>query len=254
MKTIFDIRQKIALVTGSSQGIGLTLAKGLAENGAITILNGRQADKLTQAADRIQIQGYQIHTSAFDVSDDNQVSAAVQTIEDKIGPIDILVNNAGINIRNPLEAYDNTDWDQLMNTNLKGAYLVSKHVAQYMIMRKRGKIINICSMQSELGRKTITPYAASKGGLKMLTKGMAVEWGQYHIQVNGIGPGYFRTDMTKPLWTNPDFDTWLRNRTPAHRWGEPEELTGPLIFLASSASDYVNGHILYVDGGLLASI
>lgn len=254
MNSLFKLTGKTALVTGSSQGLGLTMAQGLLDAGASVILNGRNAKKLTRAIDRLNANKSDIHSVVFDVREENQIQKAIQDVEHNIGPIDILVNNAGINIRHPLENFPVEDWETVIDINLKGAFLVSKIIAQGMIQRKSGKIINVCSMQSELGRTTITPYAASKGGLKMLTKSMATELAKYNIQVNGIGPGYFKTDMTRPLWEDKEFDQWLRNRTPANRWGNPEELIGPLVFLSSRASDYVNGHILYVDGGLLASI
>ncbi|NOX64216.1 MAG: SDR family oxidoreductase, partial [Chlorobi bacterium] len=168
--------------------------------------------------------------------------------------IDILVNNAGIQIRGNLENFDLLDWQRLIDVNLTGAFLVSKAVVKDMIEKKSGKIINICSIQSELARPSIAPYTASKGGLKNLTKGMATDWGKYNIQVNGIAPGYFKTEMTKALYNDEKFDSWLCSRTPANRWGEPEELIGSLIFLASNASSYVNGHLVYVDGGMLACV
>jgi gluconate 5-dehydrogenase len=252
MHSGFDLSGKIALITGSSRGLGLVMARGLSEAGATIILNGRHRSKL-ESVELMQTQR-PVHLSLFDVTDENQIQNAVQKIEETIGPIDILVNNAGLNRRFPLESFPLKAWQEIIDTNLKGAFLVSQAVARSMIQRKSGKIINICSMQSELGRETIGPYAASKGGLKMLTRGMATEWGKYNIQVNGLGPGYFKTDMTRKLWENPEFDQWLCQRSPAHRWGHPDELIGPLVFLASDASSYVNGHILYVDGGLLASI
>ena len=248
----FNLSGKIALVTGSSRGLGLIMAAGLSQAGATVVLNGRHRDKL-EAAELMRSEK-PVHFSVFDVTVENQVQNAVKTIEATIGPIDILVNNAGINRRFALEKFPLKAWQEIINTNLMGAFLVSRAVVQGMIQRKSGKIINICSMQSELGRETISPYAASKGGLKMLTRGMATEWGQYHIQVNGLGPGYFKTEMTRKLWEDPEFDAWLCRRSPSGHWGNPDELIGPLIFLASDASSYVNGHILYVDGGLLASI
>jgi gluconate 5-dehydrogenase len=252
MHSGFDLSGKIALVTGSSQGLGLVMAQGLSDAGATIILNGRHKGKLENV--ELTQSGRPVHLSVFDVTNEKQIQNAVQQIEKNVGPIDILVNNAGINRRFTLESFPLKAWQEIIDTNLKGAFLVSRSVARSMIQRKSGKIINICSMQSELGRETISPYAASKGGLKMLTRGMATEWGQYNIQVNGLGPGYFKTHMTRKLWENPEFDKWLCQRSPSHRWGHPDELIGPLIFLASDASSYVNGHILYVDGGLLASI
>jgi len=252
--SLFDLSGKIALITGSSQGLGLTIARGLAENGATVVLNGRKWEKLNTAVTALKKKGHQVFGSCFDVRDANQIAREVALVESEIGPISILVNNAGITVRNPLESFAEADWRQILDVNLTGAFLTAKQVVKGMIRRKLGKIINICSMQSELGRPTITPYAASKGGLKMLTKGMATEWAQYNIQVNGIGPGYFETELTKPLIENKEFDTWLRARVPANRWGKPEELIGAATFLASRASQYVTGQILYVDGGMLACV
>lgn len=256
MKTtpLFDLTGKTALVTGSGGGLGLVMARGLATHGAKVILHGRNAGKLDAAVKKLSGEGFNVHGCVFDVADPVAVKAGVREVTGKYGQIDVLVNNAGINLRHPLEEFPEDDWDKTMAINMKAPWLMAKAVITDMIRRKSGKIINICSMQSELGRPTITPYAASKGGLKMLTRGMAVEWAKHGIQVNGIGPGYFKTAMTRPLWEDPEFDAWLCNRTPADRWGSPEELVGALVFLASDASSYVNGQIIYVDGGLLASV
>ena len=256
MKTeeIFNIDGKIALITGSTGGLGSTFAKGLAENGCIVILNGRNQKKLSLQVKQFNNFGYMVHGYPFDVTNREQVNKSIQRVNDEVGEIDILVNNAGINLRAPLENFKDEDWDKIIGTNLTGAYTVSKAIVKSMIKRRSGKIINIGSMQCELGRPTIAPYAASKGGIRMLTRGMAVDWAKYNIQVNGIGPGYLKTDMTRALYENPDFDTWLCDRTPSHRWGAPEELIGALLFLSSSASNYVNGQMFYVDGGLLASV
>jgi gluconate 5-dehydrogenase len=254
MTDLFNVKDKVALVTGSSRGIGFKLAEGLAERGALVILNGRNKETLEKSAGELTKKGYNVRYAIFDVTDPQSIQAEIARIEKEYGKIDILVNNAGIMIRKPLVELELADWNKVVNADLTSAFLVSQSVAKGMIARKSGKIINICSMQSELGRPTIAAYAASKGGLKMLTKSMTVEWAKYNIQVNGIGPGYFITDLTKPLVEDPSFDTWLKGRTPAGRWGLPEELVGALIFLSSTASDYVNGHILYVDGGLLASV
>ena len=215
MRSPFNLSGKIALVTGSSRGLGLMMAAGLSHAGAAVILNGRHRDTLEAA--ELMRSGKPVYLSVFDVTVDNQVQNAVKTIEATIGPIDILVNNAGINRRFALEKFPLKAWQEIIDTNLKGAFLVSRAAARGMIQRKSGKIINICSMQSELGRETIGPYAAAKGGLKMLTRGMATEWGQYHIQVNGLGPGYFKTEMTRKLWENPEFDAWLCRRSPSRR-------------------------------------
>ncbi len=251
---LFNIEGKTALITGSTGGLGNAFARGLCANGANVILHGRNEEKLESQMDHLKKEGYQVSGYPFDLTKTSQTENTIKKIIDEYGRIDILVNNAGINIRNPLENFEDADWDSIIATNLTGVYKVSKAVAKHMIARKSGKIINIGSMQCELGRAGITPYAASKGGLKMLTRGMAVEWAVHNIQVNGIGPGYFKTAMTKSLYENREFDQWLCNRTPSRRWGIPDELTGALIFLASPASNFVNGQMIYVDGGLLASI
>ena len=254
MRNIFEIEGKVALVTGSTGALGNTFARGLAQHGATVILNGRNKAKLAKQVQGLVDEGFRVYGFAFDVTRSEEVNRAVSRIEYEVGPIDILVNNAGINLRASLEQFKDEDWDTVIGINLTGPYLVAKAVVHSMIKRKCGKIINIGSVQNELGRPTIAPYAATKGGLKMLTKGMATDWAKYNIQVNGIGPGYFKTDMTKPLYENPEFDAWLKGRTPSKRWGNPEELMGALLFLASEASSYVNGHMIYVDGGLLASV
>lgn len=251
---LFDLTGKIALITGSSRGLGYTLAGGLGRAGATVILNGVNPERLDSAVQTLRSSGVQAYGAAFDITQAQEIQAQVARIEAELGPIDILVNNAGIQIRRPLEEFDERDWQRLLDVNLTGAFLTSKAVARGMIARRAGKIINICSIQSELGRPTITPYTAAKGGLKNLTRGMAAEWGRYNLQVNGLGPGYFITEMTQPLAADEKFDTWLKARTPAQRWGDPAELIGAAIFLASQASSYVNGHILYVDGGMLACV
>ena len=251
---LFSLHERTALVTGSSRGIGLALARALAEAGAAIVLNGRDRERLRVAREALAAAGHQVHAVAFDVTDGGAVAAAVDGIESEIGPIDILVNNAGMQARGRLEDYPEATWRKLMATNVDSVFLVSRAVARHMIARGRGKIINICSVQSELGRPAIAPYAASKGAVKMLTKGMCIDWGRHGIQVNGIGPGYFRTELNRALVEDQDFDRWLRGRTPAGRWGEVEELAGAAVFLASDASSYVSGHILYVDGGVLATL
>jgi gluconate 5-dehydrogenase len=251
---LFDLSGRLALVTGSSKGIGFTIARGLASAGAAVVLNGRDAGALEAAERRLAEAGIVVHTRRFDVTDPDAVAGAVTAIEGDIGPIDILVNNAGMQHRSRLEEFPLAAWRKLMATNVDSAFLVSQAVARHMIARRRGKIINICSVQSELGRADITPYAATKGALKMLTKGMATEWGRHNIQVNGLGPGYFKTELTKALVESEPFSTWLKGRTPAGRWGDVEELSGAAIFLASDASSFVNGHILYVDGGISACL
>jgi gluconate 5-dehydrogenase len=251
---LFDIEGKKILVTGSTAGIGYTLAEGLAKAGALVILNGRTQEKVDGAIHSFAERGLKAEGSVFDITSADEVERGITEIEKKLGVIDILVNNAGIQHRAPLEEFELADWNRVINTNLTGAFIVSRAVVKSMIQRKSGKIINICSLQSELGRPTIAPYAAAKGGLKMLTRAMATEWAKHNIQVNGIGPGYFKTNLTKALWENPEFDSWLCNRTPAHRWGNPEELIGTLIYLSSRASSFLNGQIIYVDGGITACI
>lgn len=251
---LFSVNGKIALVTGSTGGLGSAFAGALAENGATVILNGRNEEKLKKQVSEFKALGYQTHACVFDVTNSVQINKAIQDVEKEVGGIDILVNNAGINLRAPLEDFDDEEWDKVIGINLTGAYKVAKAVVRGMIERRSGKIINLGSMQSELSRPTIAPYAASKGGIKMLTKGMATDWAKYNIQVNGIGPGYFKTELTQPLYENPEFDNWLYSRTPSNRWGNTEELVGALLFLASKASSYVNGQMIYVDGGLLATV
>ncbi len=251
---IFDLSGRMALVTGSSAGIGYALARGLAQAGATVVLNARNPDKLDRAAQQLQQEGAAVHTAAFDVTAGDAVAAAIDGIEKDIGAIDILVNNAGMQHRAPLEQFPHEQWHELMRTNVDSVFLVGQAVARCMIRRGRGKIINICSVQSELGRPNIAPYSASKGAVKMLTKGMAIDWGQYGIQVNGLGPGYFKTELTDALVKNQEFSSWLIGRTPSRRWGDVQDLVGSAIFLASAASDFVNGHILYVDGGVTATL
>lgn len=250
----FDLAGRIALITGSSAGIGFALARGLAGAGARVILNARRADKLEAAADVLRAEGHEVPTAAFDVTSGEAVRAAIEDIESRIGPIDILINNAGMQRRGPLDQFEEEHWHELMKTNLDSVFLVGQAVARHMIGRRRGKIINVCSVQSELGRPGIAPYAATKGAVKMLTKGMAIDLGKHGIQVNGLGPGYFKTELTQTLVADEAFTAWLSGRTPAGRWGDVEELGGAAIFLASDASSFVNGHILYVDGGITASL
>ena len=250
----FSLEGRTALVTGSSGGIGLALARGLAHAGATVVLNARGAEKLDAAATLLRGDGAAVHVCAFDVTSADAVAPAIDRIESEIGPIDILVNNAGMQRRAPLENFPHDEWHALMRTNVDSVFIVGQAVARHMIPRGRGKIINICSVQSELGRPNIAPYTASKGAVKMLTKGMAIDWGQYGIQVNGLGPGYFKTELTDALVKNPEFSAWLVGRTPSRRWGDVEDLVGPAVFLASAASDFVNGHILYVDGGVTATL
>jgi gluconate 5-dehydrogenase len=249
-----DLAGQTALVTGASQGLGLTFARALAEAGATVVLNARSRDKLEAAADELRKDGLSVRTSVFDVTDSSQMGPALATLAETTPALDILVNNAGIHRRAPLEQMDESQWREVIDTNLTSAFLVTRSVVPAMIARKRGKIINVCSLMSELGRPTTGNYAAAKGGLKMLTRAMATEWAKHNIQINGVGPGYFLTELTRPLAENPEFNRWICARTPAGRWGNPQELVGTLIFLASSGSDFVNGQVIYVDGGLTAAI
>jgi len=250
----FRLDGRVALVTGSSAGIGLAIARGLAEAGATVVLNGRNAKTLQSAAQALAAEGHGVHIQSFDVTDSAAVAIAVQDIEERVGPLEILVNNAGIQRRGPLAEFAEADWHELMRTNLDSAFFVGQAVARCMIPRGRGRIINICSVQSELGRPGIAPYTASKGALKMLTKGMAIDWGPFGLNVNGIGPGYFKTELNAALVANTEFSDWLVQRTPSRRWGEVSELAGAAVFLASDAASFVNGHILYVDGAITASL
>lgn len=251
---MFDLSGRRALVTGSSTGIGFALAKGLAGAGAEVILNGRSEARLAEAVSRLRDGGASVHAASFDVTSPDEVDKAIAGIEREIGAIDILVNNAGMQRRAPLEQFSHTQWEELMKTNVDSVFLVGQAVARHMIGRKRGKIVNICSVQSELGRPNIAAYTASKGAVKMLTKGMAIDWGQHGIQVNGLGPGYFKTELTEALVKDETFSNWLIGRTPSKRWGDVEDLVGAVVFLSSDASNFVNGHILYVDGGVTATL
>ena len=253
-KDLFDLGGLRALVTGSSQGIGLALARGLAEAGAEIILNGRNSEKLSTAAQHLSKDGHTVHQSTFDVTDHEMAKNHIDQIEDSIGAIDILINNAGIQRRSPLEDFSPSDWQELMRTNLDGVFNVGQAVAKHMIKRNRGKIINICSVQSSMARPTIAPYTASKGAVAMLTKGMCTDWAKYNIQINGIAPGYFETELNQSLVDDEAFTIWLKNRTPAGRWGKVNELIGSAVFLSSEASSFINGHILYVDGGITSSL
>ena len=250
---LFDLSDRRALVTGSSQGIGQSLAQGLAAAGAAVVLNGRDEAKLERAVTALAAEGHEASGLAFDVTDPDAVETAIAKIEES-GPLDILVNNAGIQRRMPLEDFAVETWHELMRTNLDSVFYVGQAAAKRMIARRRGKIINIASLMSEASRYSIAPYAASKGAVKSLTKSMCTDWARHNIQVNGIGPGYFATPLNKALMEDPKFNAWLEARTPAGRWGRLEELQGACIFLASRASDFVNGQILYVDGGVLATV
>jgi gluconate 5-dehydrogenase len=251
---LFDLTGRLALVTGSSQGIGLALAEGLARAGAAVILNGRDPEKVARAAEPLEADGLRIHRMAFDVTDPDAAAAAAARIEAEVGPIDILVNNAGIQRRAAFATFEAETYREVQRTNVDGVFFATQAVVRGMIERRRGKVINICSVMSELGRPTIVPYVTSKGAVKMMTKALCAELGRHNIQVNGIGPGYIETELNTALLNDKAFSSWVESRTPAGRWGKVEELVGAAIFLASPASDYVNGHILYVDGGMTAVV
>ncbi len=252
--SLFNLSGRRALVTGSSRGIGLALAEGLAEAGAAVVLNARAAESLEAPLAALRARGFTADGVAFDVTDAASSRAAIDRVEAEIGAIDILINNAGIQIRGAAVDYDPADWRRLQATNLDSVFFVSQAVGRHMLARKRGKIINIGSVQSELGRASIVPYNASKGGVKMMTRGLAAEWGPQNIQVNAIGPGYFKTELNDALVKNAEFSAWVEKRTPAGRWGDVRELVGAAVFLASDASSYVNGHLLMVDGGMTSVV
>lgn len=252
--SLFSLEGKIALVTGSGQGIGLALAEGLSEAGAHVVLNGRDKAKLERARAALAGAGRKVSVAAFDVTDQKAVEAGIAAIEAGIGPIDILINNAGMQKRAPITEFPVEGWHEVMNTNLHSVFYVTQAVTKRMVPRKRGKIINIGSVMSELGRATIIPYTASKGAVKMMTRGLAAELGKDNIQANAIGPGYFATEINAALIADEAFSSWVCSRTPAGRWGETKELVGAAIFLSSAASDYVNGHLLMVDGGLTSVV
>ncbi|WP_418603600.1 gluconate 5-dehydrogenase [Hwangdonia sp.] len=252
---LFDLTGKVALVTGAVHGLGMAMAKGLGHAGATIVVNNHRKDSLEDAVAEYKSCGLNAHGYVFDVTDDKAVESTIKQIETEVGPIDILVNNAGIIKRTPIVEMETEDFEQVIKVDLVGPFIVSKYVAKGMIERGGGKIINICSMMSELGRDTVSAYASAKGGLKMLTQSMATEWAKFNIQTNGIGPGYFATSQTAPIRVDGHpFNEFIIKRTPAARWGNPEDLQGAAIFLASKASDFVNGHVVYVDGGILATI
>ena len=254
--SLFNITGKTALVTGATHGLGMAMAKGLGLAGATIIINGNSSqEKIDSAVKKFKALGINTFGARFDVTNEIEVKKAIDTLENKIAPIDILVNNAGIIKRTPLEEMEVADFKKVIDVDLVSPFIVSKHVVKGMMKRKAGKIINICSMMSELGRNSVGAYAAAKGGLKLLTQNMATEWGKHNIQINGIGPGYFATSQTAPIRVDGHpFNDFIIGRTPAGKWGDPEDLAGAAIFLASNASNFVNGHILYVDGGILATI
>ncbi|MCQ1836001.1 SDR family oxidoreductase [Neorhizobium galegae] len=251
---LFDLTGSRALVTGSSQGIGFALARGLAEHGASIVLNGRDRARLDTAAGQLKETGATVSVSDFDVTDAEAVKRGVDAIEAEVGAIDILVNNAGMQFRSPLEDFPIDRWEQLLKTNVSSVFYVGQAVARHMISRGRGKIINIASVQSELARPGIAPYTATKGAVKNLTRGMCTDWAKHGLQINAIAPGYFKTPLNQALVDNPEFSSWLEKRTPAARWGNVEELVGAAVFLSGKASSFVNGHTLYVDGGITTSL
>ena len=255
-QNLFDLSGKVALVTGATHGLGMAMATALANSGAKIVVNDIVAERLEAAKKEYASNGIQISTYVCDVTSEQQVISMLELIEKEVGAVDILVNNAGIIKRIPMVDMGVSDFEQILKVDLVAPFIVSKYVAKRMIERQSGgKIINMCSMMSELGRSTVSAYAAAKGGLKMLTKSQATEWAKYNIQSNGIGPGYFATAQTAAIRENGHpFNDFIINRTPAARWGEPSDLAGAVVFLASKASDFVNGHILYVDGGILATL
>lgn len=248
----FRLDGRLALVTGSTSGIGAALARGLGQAGARVLINGRRLDRVERMIERLRADGIDAAACPFDTRDAQAADRAIGAAERTAGPIDILVNNAGMARRGPIVDLDPADWQEVIDTDLTGPFLVARRVARGMIERGRGKIINTCSLMSERTRHGTAAYASAKGGLLLLTRAMAVEWGPHGVQANGIGPGYFATEMTQPLKDDPAFDAWVCERTPAGRWGDTAELVGPAVFLASDASSFVNGHVLYVDGGFLA--
>jgi gluconate 5-dehydrogenase len=252
--SLFDLSGKRALVTGSSQGIGFALARGMAQAGAEIVLNGRDAGKLAEAVARLGEEGFTARSLLFDVTDHTEVRVAVDGFEAEVGPIDILVNNAGMQHRGPLEEFPAEAFERLLQTNVASVFHVGQAVGRHMIGRGAGKIINIASVQTALARPGIAPYTATKGAVANLTKGMATDWARHGLQCNAIAPGYFDTPLNKALKENPDFNDWLIKRTPAGRWGDVKELVGACIFLASAASSFVNGTTIYVDGGITISL
>ena len=253
MKQPFDLTGKRALVTGGGSGLGLAIARGLALAGAAIAINGRNRDKLAAAAKELAGDGIEARVAPFDVTDAAAVTAGVAEVERAMGPIDILVNNAAMNQRKALEDFAPDEWRALMAANLDGPFLVTRAALPAMKARRSGKIVNICSLASDIGRPHIVPYAASKGALKMLTRALAVELAPHNVQVNGIAPGFFKTQMNAPLIADQEFSAWVAKRTPAGRWGDPAEIAGAAVFLASPAASYVTGHLLYVDGGFSAA-
>lgn len=251
---MFSLAGRRALVTGSSRGIGFAIAAALAAAGADVILNGRDEVTLGEAASKLAEGGARVRAVAFDVTSEESVGDAVEWCESEVGPIDILVNNAGMQYRAALDEFPADKFDQVIRTNLHSAFYVGQAVAKRMIPRGHGKIVNICSVMSNLARPSIAPYAASKAAIANLTRGMAVDWAKHGLNINGIAPGYIRTELNEALLKNEEFNSWVEKRTPMGRWGDPAELGGAAVFLASDASKFVNGHILYVDGAFTATV
>jgi gluconate 5-dehydrogenase len=249
----FDLEGRTAVVTGGGSGLGFAIAKGLAQAGARVVITGRNRAKLDAAAAQLVADGHAVSVAAFDVTIEAAVNAGMADIERAVGPVDVLVNNAAVNIRKPFDEYTLAEWRALQEANFDGPFLVTRTVVPGMKARRRGKIINICSLAADIGRPNIVAYAASKGGLKMMTRALAVELAPHNVQVNGISPGFFRTEMNTALIGNAEFSAWVEKRTPAGRWGDPPEIAGAAVFLASPAADYVTGHLLYVDGGFTAA-
>ena len=250
---LFDLKERLAVVTGGGSGLGLAIARGLAQAGARVVINGRNRAKLDAAAATLVGEGLAASVNAFDVTDEAAVGDGMAEIERTLGPVDILVNNAAVNNRKPFDEYTLAEWRALQGANFDGPFLATRAVVPGMKARRRGKIINICSLASDIGRPNIVAYAASKGGLKMMTRALAVELAPYNVQVNGIAPGFFKTEMNTALIDNAEFSAWVAKRTPAGRWGDPEEIAGAAVFLASPSATYVTGHLLYVDGGFSAA-
>ena len=253
--SLFDLSGKRAFVTGATHGLGMAMAKGLGNAGAELIINGTTPSRMAKVVEEYKSEGFTVHDFIFDVTNEIKAREHVDKIEEEIGSIDILVNNAGIIKREHLQDMDVEEYRRVIDVDLVGPFIMAKQIVKHMIPRGEGKIINICSMMTELGRDTVGAYAAAKGGLKMLTRNMATEWARHGIQANGIGPGYFATSQTEPIRKDGHpMHEFILNRTPAGRWGDPSDLAGAAIFLSSSASDFINGQIIYVDGGILATI
>ena len=250
--SLFDLSGRVALITGSSRGLGRAMAEGLAAAGARVIVNGTDQARVDAAVQELAAGGYAAVGAAFDVTDEAAVLRAFEGFDARGLAIDILVNNAGIQLRKPMLELSTAEWNKVLDTNLTSAFVIGREAARRMVPRGRGKIINIGSLTSQLARATVAPYTVAKGGIKMLTQAMAAEWAVHGVQANAIGPGYMLTEMNRALIDNPVFDAWVKGRTPSKRWGKPEELIGAAVFLASAASDYVNGQILYIDGGMTA--